>query len=48
MNCKILFIGSEFIFSQRAIDSRGDKINSDPFNNLNNLNFYHTNKYFTR
>lgn len=48
MNCKILFIGSEFIFSQRAIVSCGDKINSDPFNNLNNLNFYHTNKYFTR
>lgn len=48
MNCKILFIGSEFIFSQRAIVSRGDKINSDLFNNLNNLNFYHTNKYFTR
>lgn len=45
MNCKILFIGSEFIFPQRAIVSYGDKINSDPFNTLN---FYHTNKYFTR
>ena len=37
MNCKILFIGSEFIFSQRAIVRRGDIINSDPFNTLNFL-----------
>lgn len=37
MNCKILFMGSEFIFSQRAIVSRGDIINSDPFNTLNFL-----------